>query len=287
MRPLHHCSLGRPRQRVVRVDAVLLPRGERAARLVAAAAVDDDRGVAAPREPDAPADEALARRLVRRPLHDRRQRARRRAGGRRRPRARSRRASGRAGRAAAGRRRRPDQPCAMRTARGSAVPAKWQAARWPSPSGFERRLVLGADRLRDRAARAEAAAARRVHRARHVARQHDARASSARAAARDRREQRHRVRVQRPREELGRRRELDDLAEVHHRDRGRRCSRRPRGRARRRDTSGRRPASARRAGSAPATGSRRRAPTPARRRRRASAAGRARGRCRCAGAGRR
>src|SRR5262245_2327226 len=63
-----------PGQRVVRVDTVLLPRREGSARLVAAAAVDDDRRVAAPREPDAPRDEALARRLVRRPLHDRRQR---------------------------------------------------------------------------------------------------------------------------------------------------------------------------------------------------------------------
>ena len=65
----------RPGQGVVSVDAVLAPRLELALRLVAAAHVHDDGGVAALREPDAPADEALARRLVRRPLADRRVRA--------------------------------------------------------------------------------------------------------------------------------------------------------------------------------------------------------------------
>ena len=44
------------------------------------------------------------------------------------------------------------------------------------------------------------------------------RCASRRAAARDRREQRLRVRVQRPREQVGRVGELDDLAEVHHGD---------------------------------------------------------------------
>ena len=62
----------RPGQRVLGVHPVLAPRRELALRLVAAAHVGDDGGVAALREPDAPADEALARRLVRRPLVDRR-----------------------------------------------------------------------------------------------------------------------------------------------------------------------------------------------------------------------
>ena len=72
VRPLLRCN---PRERVVRVDAVLRPRVEVATGLVPPAHVDNDSRVAALGEPDAPADEALARRLVRRPLHDRRQRA--------------------------------------------------------------------------------------------------------------------------------------------------------------------------------------------------------------------
>ena len=64
-----------PRERVVGVDAVLRPGVELALRLVAPAHVDDDGRVPAAREPDAPGDEPLARRLVRRPLHDRRQRS--------------------------------------------------------------------------------------------------------------------------------------------------------------------------------------------------------------------
>ncbi len=62
-----------PGDRVVGVLAVVGPGGELAVGLVAAANVDHDGRVAALREPDAPGDEALARRLVRRPLHDRRQ----------------------------------------------------------------------------------------------------------------------------------------------------------------------------------------------------------------------
>ena len=65
----------RPRERVVGVLAVVHPRRELPVRLVPPAHVDDDGGVPAAREPDAPGDEPLARRLVRRPLHDRRQRS--------------------------------------------------------------------------------------------------------------------------------------------------------------------------------------------------------------------
>src|SRR5258705_3713334 len=50
---------------------------------------------------------------------------------------------------------------------------------------LERRLDLGADRLRERATRPEAAAARRGHRARHVARQHAPLALSAHDKAQD------------------------------------------------------------------------------------------------------
>src|SRR5438093_13456642 len=51
---------------------------------------------------------------------------------------------------------------------------------------FERRLDLGADRLRKRAARAEAATAWRVHRARNVAVEHDPLLLAARHRPRDR-----------------------------------------------------------------------------------------------------
>ena len=83
---------------------------------------------------------------------------------------------------------------------------------------LEHRVDLGADRLRDRAARAEAAARRRVDRARHVAGQDDAVALAAGHGLRVRGEERNRVRVQRPREELVGRRDLDDAPEVHHGD---------------------------------------------------------------------
>ncbi len=63
--------VGRPGDGVVRVAAVVRPRGKDALRLVAAAHVHDDRCIAAAREPDAPVDESLARRLVRRPLDER------------------------------------------------------------------------------------------------------------------------------------------------------------------------------------------------------------------------
>src|SRR5712691_1266365 len=77
----------------------------------------------------------------------------------------------------------------------------------------ERRLDLGADRLRERAARPETATTRRIHRARDVAVQHDPRAFSAHNRCRNRREERLCIRVQRPREDVGGVRELDDLAE--------------------------------------------------------------------------
>ncbi len=66
---------GRPGQRVLRVDAVVPPGVEHALRLVAAADVEHDCRIAALGEPGAPGDEALAGRLVRRPLDDRRVRA--------------------------------------------------------------------------------------------------------------------------------------------------------------------------------------------------------------------
>ena len=125
---------GRPGERVVSVDAVLAPGLELALRLVPAAHVRDDGGVAALREPDAPADEALARRLVRRPLVDRRVRA-----------ARERQVDvGRERDAVAHRHplvvQQPNVPQAHPTSGGSidevsgkGVPAKWHAAPWLAP----------------------------------------------------------------------------------------------------------------------------------------------------------
>src|SRR5581483_10438182 len=83
---------------------------------------------------------------------------------------------------------------------------------------LERGLDLGADLLRERAAGAEAAAARRVDRARHVAREDDAVALPPGLGRGDRGQERLRVRVERAGEEVARGRELDDLAEVHDRD---------------------------------------------------------------------
>ena len=152
----------------------------------------------------------------------------------------------------------------------------------------ERRLDLGANLGRVAAARMEPAAARRVDRARHVPLEHDPLAlrGQVRIRHRDGREQRLRVRHDRPLVQLLGRRQLHELAEIHDGD----------------------PVAdvaddaevvgdedvrqlelvlkILRAGSASATGSRRRAPRPARRRRRASAGARAPARSRSAGAGR-
>ena len=87
----------------------------------------------------------------------------------------------------------------------------------------ERRLLLGRARRRlplERAARPEAAARRRRDRARDVTLQHDPRPRPLNVRVRHdrRRQQRLRVGVLGSREQLVARRELDDLAEVHHRD---------------------------------------------------------------------
>ena len=87
----------------------------------------------------------------------------------------------------------------------------------------QRRLLLVRARRRlvlERAARAEAAARRRRERRRDVTVQHDARPRPLHDGVGDdrSREERLRVRVLRRREELGGRRRLDDLAEVHHGD---------------------------------------------------------------------
>src|SRR5436190_510970 len=71
--PVRPLLIGGPGDGVVGVLAVVRPGGEVTLGLVAAAAVDDDGAVTAFCEPGAPGDEALARRLVRRPLDDRRQ----------------------------------------------------------------------------------------------------------------------------------------------------------------------------------------------------------------------
>ena len=88
----------------------------------------------------------------------------------------------------------------------------------PAAVRDERRLLDRADLRRVAAARVEAAAGRRRDRARHVALEHDALALRVGIGDRDGREQRLGVRVDRPRVELLGRRELDDLAQVHHGD---------------------------------------------------------------------
>ena len=148
------------------------------------------------------------------------------------------------------------------------ISAKWHATGCAPPRArHERRLLLRADLLRLPAARPEAAAGRRVRRARHVSLEHDPRALAAlgRGLDRHRREERLRVRMHRRVVDLLARPDLDDLAEVHHRD--------PVGdvaddREVVRDEEVREPELAlqlRRAGSRPAPGSRRRARRRARR----------------------
>jgi hypothetical protein len=80
---------------------------------------------------------------------------------------------------------------------------------------LQRRLLVGADLLRQRASSAEAAARGRVDRARHVAGQDDALPLLARRRLGDGRQQRHRVRVLGVAVELCRGGQLDDLAQVH------------------------------------------------------------------------
>ena len=125
--------------------------------------------------------------------------------------------------AAAPRRRRAGWPAsACAAAISSAVTASgwWQAARWPpaysTSGGSDGAAELG----RARAARVEAAAGRRRDRVRRLALDLRPRAAAvlARVGDRDRAEQRRGVGVDRLLVELLRRRELDDLAEVHHRD---------------------------------------------------------------------
>jgi hypothetical protein len=70
--PVAPLLAGCPGERVVSIDPVLAPGLELPLRFVPAAHIRDDGGVTALRKPHAPAHEALARRLVRRPLVDRR-----------------------------------------------------------------------------------------------------------------------------------------------------------------------------------------------------------------------
>ena len=95
-------------------------------------------------------------------------------------------------------------------------PWRKQRTAWPAPTR-RRAAPRAAARHHVRAARVEAAAGRRLERARHVAREHDALAAPARVGHRDRREQRVRVGMARAAEELPRSAPLDDPAEVHHR----------------------------------------------------------------------
>src|SRR5262249_28430030 len=88
------------------------------------------------------------------------------------------------------------------------------------PSGpakfLEDLLVLRAGRYAQRAARVEAAAGGRIDRARHVALKEDALAFHRGIGDRHRREERFGIRMSRVGVELLGRRDLDDLAQVHH-----------------------------------------------------------------------
>jgi hypothetical protein len=80
----------------------------------------------------------------------------------------------------------------------------------------QRRRLLAADLLREGAARVEAAARRRVHRAGHVASQMREARAPARIGMRDRGEQRARVGMPRIGEDRALRRHLHDLPQIHH-----------------------------------------------------------------------
>jgi hypothetical protein len=81
----------------------------------------------------------------------------------------------------------------------------------------QHRLLLAAARLGEGTARVEAAARRRREGARHVARQQHAHLAHAGIGPRDRRQQRLRIGMQRPRVEVALGGDLDQLAEIHHR----------------------------------------------------------------------
>ena len=127
-----------------------------------------------------------------------------------------------------GRRRRASalRPVAWSCSREpSTSSAKWHATSWPVDSVRSSGILGGAalrvaEPLAQPAAGVEAAARRRVDRRRHVALEDDPPAAplDLRVRDRDRRQQRDRVRVERPRLSSRRRRQLDDPAEVHHRD---------------------------------------------------------------------
>jgi len=81
-----------------------------------------------------------------------------------------------------------------------------------------RRRLVPAARLRERAARVEMAAGRRVDGAGHVAFEQRARARHGRIGDRDRRQQGLRIGVAWTRVEVGLVRDLDDAPEIHDRD---------------------------------------------------------------------
>ena len=190
MRPLHQASPAAQVRESWASAPSRAPGLELALRLVPAAHVGDDGGVAALREPDAPGDEAVARRLVRRPLVD----GRVRAGG-------AREVDVGGERDAVPHRhplvvQQPNladvHPTSAGRLRVIGLPGEVARRRVALAVILERRLDLGADLLRDRAARAEAAAGRRVDRARHVALEHDPLRLATRGIGhRDRRQERH------------------------------------------------------------------------------------------------
>ena len=95
---------------------------------------------------------------------------------------------------------------------------RWQAVACPVPSGSSCGTSTAAALDHIGAAGVEAAAGRRIERARHLALQHDAAALCLRLGHRDRRQQRAAIGMARRGEQRLRVRGLDDDAEIHHRD---------------------------------------------------------------------
>ncbi len=111
-------------------------------------------------------------------------------------------------------------PRRVATTSRPAASAKWHATWCASPIRAERRFLLDAHGFGERATRVEAAPGRRHRGARYVALEQDAASLSlpTRIGHRNRRHERVRVRVRGPLEHRVGRSDLDDLAEVHHRD---------------------------------------------------------------------
>ena len=165
-------------------------------------------------------------------------------------------------------------------------PARWQRVKWPG--AISRRPAPRPGSAPRRGGSADGSSSRTaVGRARHLAAQDAVGGAHARIGDRHGAHQRRRVGMLRLAEDRVGRRQLDQLADIHHGDAVGDVAHHRQVVGDEQEGRASAAPAARAAGSAPAPGSRHRAPRPARRPRPGAGWSRARGRCRCAGAGRR